>query len=193
MGREVCCSYSGYQGLRMKFIKTEIKDVLIVEQEKMPDHRGFFARTFCINEFAEKGIDFTIVQCSVSHNKKRGTLRGMHFQKKPHEEAKIVSCIKGRIYDVVVDLRSESTSYKRWVAVELNENNNRSLYIPKGCAHGFQTLSDDAVVYYQMNEFYHPESSAGIVYNDPSLQIDWPLEEKIISEKDLGLDALVIQ
>jgi dTDP-4-dehydrorhamnose 3,5-epimerase len=177
----------------MKFIEAEIKDVFIVEQEKLSDQRGFFARTFCINEFADVGIDFHIVQCSVSHNKKRGTLRGLHFQKKPHEEAKIVSCTKGRIYDVVVDLRPESASFKRWVAVELNEDNHRSLYIPKGCAHGFQTLTDDTVVYYQMNEFYHPESAAGIVYNDPSLQIDWPLGKKIVSEKDRGLDALANQ
>lgn len=174
----------------MKFIETEIKDVYIVEQEKLSDHRGFFARTFCTNEFADEGIDFTVVQCSVSYNKKRGTLRGLHFQKKPHEEAKIVSCIKGRIYDVAVDLRLGSTSCNRWVAVELNENNNRSLYIPKGCAHGFQTLTDDTTVYYQMNEFYHPESAAGILYNDPTLQINWPLEETIVSEKDRGLDAL---
>jgi dTDP-4-dehydrorhamnose 3,5-epimerase len=167
-----------------------IQGAHIIELEKLTDQRGFFARTFCKSEFDRFEIDFEIVQCSLSFNKKKGTLRGMHYQCAPHEEAKIVRCTKGGVWDVVVDLRPDSISYKKWVAIELNEDNARALFIPKGCAHGFQSLADNTTVYYQMNAYYHPESARGINALDPSLAIDWPIEDMTISEKDRKLPFL---
>lgn len=168
----------------MKFINTELDDTYIIESEKITDNRGFFTRTFCVKEFAQYGIEFHIEQCSMSFNKNKGTLRGLHYQCAPHEETKIVRCTKGSIYDVVVDLRPDSFSYKKWISIELNEKNNRAIYIPTGCAHGFQTLLEDTVVYYQMNEFYHPECARGVRYDDPSFGIEWPINKITISDKD---------
>jgi dTDP-4-dehydrorhamnose 3,5-epimerase len=168
----------------MKFINTELEDTYIIEPEKITDNRGFFARSFCVKEFAKSGIEFHIEQCSMSFNKNKGTLRGLHYQCAPHEEAKVVRCTKGSIYDVVADLRPESSSYKKWMSIELNEKNNKAIYIPAGCAHGFQTLLENTVVYYQMNEFYHPECARGIRYDDPSFGIEWPINKITISDKD---------
>ena len=152
--------------------------------EPIADDRGFFARTFCKREFEARGLETNFVQCSISYNKKRGTLRGMHYQFSPYEETKIVSCIKGSIYDVVLDLRSDSDTFREWVAVELNDRNHSFLYIPKGCAHGFQTMEDDTEVYYQISEFYHPESARGVRWNDSAFGIEWPIQVANVSARD---------
>jgi dTDP-4-dehydrorhamnose 3,5-epimerase len=169
----------------MIFTETKIKGVYIIEPELLTDERGFFARSFCKDEFRNHGLETNIVQCNISYNKNKGTLRGMHYQAPPFEEAKVVSCAKGSIYDVVVDLRRDSSTYCQWVATCLSEKNFKMLYIPKGCAHGFQTLEDNTMVYYQMMEFFHPECASGVRWDDQKFKIDWPLSNKrIISEKD---------
>jgi dTDP-4-dehydrorhamnose 3,5-epimerase len=168
----------------MIFTETQIKGVYIIEPDLLTDERGFFARSFCKEEFRKHGLETDIVQCNISYNKTKGTLRGMHYQVPPFEEAKIVSCTKGSIYDVVLDLRPDSRTYCQWVANELNNDNYTLLYIPRGCAHGFQTLKNNAVVYYQMNEFFNPEYARGVRYNDPFFRIQWPIDERIISKKD---------
>jgi len=158
--------------------------VYVIEPELITDERGFFARSFCKDEFRNHGLGTDIVQCNISYNQKRGTLRGMHYQAPPFEEAKVVSCTKGSIYDVVVDLRTDSPTYRQWHAEELSAESCRMLYITKGCAHGFQTLEDDCVVYYQMGECYHPECARGLRWNDPAIGIVWPIPVLNISEKD---------
>jgi dTDP-4-dehydrorhamnose 3,5-epimerase len=168
----------------MIFSETKIKGTFIIEPELLIDERGFFARSFCTEDFDKQGLDSSIVQCNISCNNKKGTLRGMHYQISPHEEAKIVSCTEGAIFDVVLDLRKESRTYCRWIAVELTDDNLKMLYIPKGCAHGFQTLKDQTRVFYQMTNFFHPESARGVKWNDPLFGIQWPAGRKIISEKD---------
>ena len=174
----------------MKFIETPLKGAFIIEPEPVRDQRGFFSRTWCKHEFAEHELAFEIVQCSISYNVKKGTLRGMHYQSLPHEEAKLVSCIRGSIYDVIVDLRPDSSTYIKWFSLELNETNRRFIYIPKGFAHGFQSLEDNTEVFYQISEFYNPNSSKGILWNDASLQINWPLSISEISDKDLSYKQL---
>ncbi|PKL65046.1 MAG: dTDP-4-dehydrorhamnose 3,5-epimerase [Methanomicrobiales archaeon HGW-Methanomicrobiales-3] len=169
----------------MIFTETKIKGVFVIEPELLPDERGFFARSFCKDEFRNHGLETDIVQCNISYNKKKGTLRGMHYQAPPFEEAKIVSCIKGSIYDVVLDLRRDSATCCQWVATELSETNFKMVYIPKGCAHGFQTIEDDTMVYYQMTEFYHPECTSGVRWDDPAFMITWPMpDDATISNKD---------
>lgn len=151
------------------------------------DERGFFARTFCQEEFEAHGLNPRLVQCNISFNKKRGTLRGMHYQVAPHEEAKVVSCTKGAIYDVIIDLRRGPATYRQWLAVELTADDHKMLYIPEGVAHGFQTLENNTVVFYQMSEFYHPESTRGVRWNDPLVGIIWPAARtRVISRKDQG-------
>jgi dTDP-4-dehydrorhamnose 3,5-epimerase len=176
----------------MIFTETKIKGIYIIDPEPFTDERGFFARSFCKEEFQKHGLETDIVQCNISYNKKRGTLRGMHYQVPPFEEAKIVSCTNGSIYDVVLDLRRDSATYCQWVAVELSADNYRMVFIPKGCAHGFQTLVDNTVVYYQMTEVFHPESASGVRWNDPVFGIQWVLDETIISEKDKNLSDFCI-
>ena len=168
----------------MIFTETKIKGVYIIEPELLTDERGFFARSFCKEEFQKHGLETDIVQCNISYNKKKGTLRGMHYQIPPFEEAKIVSCTKGSIYDVVVDLRRDSPTYRYWHAEKLSADSYRMLYIPKGCAHGFQTLEDDTRVYYQMTEFFHPDCARGVRWDDPAIKIDWPISGIIVSKKD---------
>lgn len=168
----------------MKFIPTELKGAHLIELERLEDERGFFARTFCRDEFAAHRLRSTFTQCNVSFNAQRGTLRGMHYQAKPHEEAKLVRCTRGAIYDVIVDLRKGSPTYKRWTAVELTADNGRMLYVPEGFAHGFQTLEDNSEVFYQMSEMYHPESARGLRWNDVAFAIRWPLPRPILSERD---------
>ena len=168
----------------MIFTGTQIKGVYIIEPEILTDERGFFARSFCKEEFRKHGLETDIVQCNISYNKKKGTLRGMHYQIPPFEEAKIVSCTKGSIYDVVVDLRRDSPTYRYWHAEKLSADSYRMLYIPKGCAHGFQTLEDDTRVYYQMTEFFHPDCARGVRWDDPAIKIDWPISGIIVSKKD---------
>lgn len=168
----------------MKFIESPLKDAFIIEAEPIEDERGMFARSWCQREFFDHGLNPKIVQCSISFNKKRGTLRGMHYQIKPFEEAKLVRCTMGSIYDVIIDLRTNSPTFKQWFAVQLSETNRRMLYVPEGLAHGFQTLEDNTEVFYQMSEYYSPGYSRGVRWNDPSFSIQWPEDNRIISEKD---------
>jgi len=168
----------------MIFTETRLKGVFIVEMEKLEDERGFFARTFCQKEFKAHGLTPKVVQCNISFNKRRGTLRGMHYQVAPHEEAKLVRCTRGAIYDVVIDLNPQSPTFKQWIGAELTEENRRLFYVPRGFAHGFQTLEDSTEVFYQMSEFYHPECVRGVRWNDPAFGIDWPHCERIISARD---------
>lgn len=168
----------------MKFIETPIKGAYVIEIEPIEDERGLFARSWCQKEFEAHGLNSKLVQCNISFNIKKGTLRGMHYQTKPFEEAKLVRCTRGSIYDVIIDLRPNMPSFRKWFAVELTDANRKSLYIPEGLAHGFQTLKDNAEVFYQMSEYYASEYSKGIRWNDPHFSIQWPPREKIISQKD---------
>lgn len=169
----------------MKFYETPLKGAYIIELDMIHDERGFFARTWCNKEIEEHSLIPCVAQCSISYNEKKGTLRGMHFQAAPYEEVKIVRCTKGAIYDVIIDLRPKSCSFMRWYAVELRSDNYKEIYIPKGFAHGFQTLEDNTEVYYQISEFYHPECSRGLRWDDENINIVWPEEEnRIISKKD---------
>jgi dTDP-4-dehydrorhamnose 3,5-epimerase len=170
----------------MIFKETRLKGAYIIEIEALEDERGFFARSFCQKEFEEHGLNPCIVQCSISYNKERGTLRGMHYQVAPYEEAKLVSCVRGAIYDVIIDLRPSSPTCSQWLAAELSSENNNMIYIPKGFAHGFQTLKDDTVVFYQMSEFYHPECARGVRWDAPVFGVKWPLHNPILSERDLA-------
>ena len=174
----------------MRFQPLSLDGVFIVEPELRMDPRGFFARTFCQDEFASHGLDSNFVQCNVSWNAQRGTLRGLHFQKPPSREGKLVRCSAGVIWDVAVDLRPQSTSYRRWVALELSAENRRALYIPPGFAHGFQTLSDGAEVFYQMSDMYASELADGLRWNDPALAIDWPIPDPILSDRDAAWPLL---
>lgn len=184
MGRQIRRSHSRDQGAGLKFIATPLEGLFVLENESVGDQRGFFARTFCVHEFAARGLDTTIAQCNLSFNEKSGTLRGLHYQMEPYAEAKLVRCISGAIYDVAVDLRSGSATYLKWFSVELSATNRLALFIPRGFAHGFQTLVDHSEIFYMMSEFYHPDSGRGVRWNDPALAIDWPLPNPIMSEKD---------
>jgi dTDP-4-dehydrorhamnose 3,5-epimerase len=168
----------------VKFSPTALAGACIIDIEPVPDERGFFARSWCREEFAKHGLNPDLAQCSISFNKIRGTLRGMHYQAKPHEETKVVRCTRGAIYDVIVDLRPESSTFRKWIAVELSADNRRMLYIPVGFAHGFQSLVDDTEVFYQISTYYRPESARGARWNDPVFAIEWPVTERIISDKD---------
>lgn len=168
----------------MKFTKTEFDGLLIIEPEKRSDERGFFARTWCLNEFTEQGLVSNLAQSSISFNVKKGTLRGMHYQIEPYSETKVVRCTMGAIFDVVIDLRTDSATYLKWLGVELSAENHLSLYIPVGFAHGFQTLIDSTEVYYMISEFYHPECTRGLRWDDPAIGIKWPSKPVVILEKD---------
>lgn len=171
----------------MKFAETAIAGVLVIDAERFEDERGFFARSFCAAEFAARGLDTRVSQCSVSYNRRRATLRGMHFQTAPYAENKLVRCTAGAIYDVALDLRPASPTFLRWAAVELTATNRQALYIPQGCAHGFQALAADSELLYQISVPYHPGSSRGVRWNDPALAIDWPLPDPIVSDRDRWL------
>lgn len=168
----------------MNFTPLRLPGTFLVELDLLSDERGFFARSWCEQEFTAQGLNPHIMQCSISFNHKKGTLRGMHYQAEPHEEAKLVRCTQGAIYDVLLDLRSDSPTYCRWTAHELSAANRRMLYIPEGVAHGFQTLSDNAEVFYQISEFYHGDLSRGVRWNDPAFGITWPEDTRTISERD---------
>ena len=169
----------------MQFYPTMLRDVWIVHLEPARDSRGFFARTFCIDEFAAHGLETSYAQHSISFSAHRGTLRGMHYQREPHSEAKLVRCVKGAIWDVIIDIRLGLPTYHRWQGFELSSMNGCQLYIPKGFAHGFQTLSNDVEVNYLISEPYAPQSAHGIRHDDPAFGINWPLAVTEISEKDL--------
>jgi dTDP-4-dehydrorhamnose 3,5-epimerase len=168
----------------MIFHKTKLGQVFEINLELNSDERGLFARSWCQNEFESQGLNPRVVQCNVSFNLRKGTLRGIHYQDAPCQEAKLVRCTKGAIYDVVVDLRPQSTTFKDWIAVVLTAEKRNMLYVPEGCAHGFLTLEDETEVFYQMSEFYHAELSRGIRWDDPTFQIDWPGKVEVISERD---------
>ena len=168
----------------MKFLPTPLTGAYLIELELREDERGFFARSFCQNEFKAHGLDPVLAQCNVSFNSKRGTLRGLHYQAEPHAEAKLVRCTRGAIWDVIVDLRKNSPTVRQWHSAELTAENRRAIYIPAGFAHGFQTLADDTEVLYQMSEFYHPESARGVRWDDRTLAIRWPIKDAVISPRD---------
>jgi dTDP-4-dehydrorhamnose 3,5-epimerase len=171
----------------MVFKETKLRGVYIIDVEPIDDERGHFARTYCEREFKKRGLTPCAAQCNTSFNRKRGTLRGIHFQAEPHSEAKLVTCLTGAIYDVIIDLRPQSPTFREWLGLELSARRPRSaLYIPKNFAHGFQTLADDTEVLYQMSEFYQPESARGVRWNDPAFNINWPEAQRIISDKDLS-------
>jgi dTDP-4-dehydrorhamnose 3,5-epimerase len=171
-------------GSVMTFVETKLPGVFEIRLEPKPDERGFFARTWCQREFEAHGLNSSLVQCSVSFNGRKGTLRGIHYQIAPHEETKLVRCTRGAMYDVVVDLRPQSPTFKDWIAVVLTAENRKMVYVPKGCAHGFLTLKDDSEVFYQMSEFYNAESARGVRWDDPAFQIAWPEKVALISERD---------
>jgi dTDP-4-dehydrorhamnose 3,5-epimerase len=173
----------------MRFVETAIHGVVVVELEEHVDERGSFARTWCRDEMADAGLASELAQCSLSRNRLAGTLRGLHFQRPPHEEAKLVRCTRGAIFDVAVDLRADSPTRGEWVGVRLDPETGRALYVPEGCAHGFQTFVDDTDVAYMISTPYAPESAAGVRWDDPVLAIEWPAVagERTISERDRAL------
>ena len=174
----------------MKFLPTPLAGAYLIELEQLADERGFFARSFCQNEFKAHGLDPIVAQCNVSFSRKRGTLRGLHYQAEPHAEAKLVRCTRGAVWDVIVDFRKGSPTWRKWHAVELTAENRRALYIPAGFAHGFQTLEDDSEVLYQMSDFYHPESARGVRWDDRTLAIRWPIKDAVISPRDRAFPTL---
>lgn len=178
----------------MKFTPTALPGAWIVEPECHEDERGAFARTWCAREFEAHGLNPRLVQCNISWNRVRGILRGMHYQREPHGEAKLVRCTHGAIYDVLIDLRPESPAYCRWFGLELSRANRTMLYIPTGMAHGFQTLTDDSEVFYQMSEFHAPESAAGVRWDDPAFGVSWPhCECRRLSARDASWPDFVPQ
>lgn len=168
----------------MIFTETPLAGAFTIDIEPIEDERGFFARTWAPEEFEQRGLDPTLVQCNLSWNKRKGTLRGMHFQRAPFEEVKIVRCARGALLDVVIDLRRDSPTFCQWTAVTLDADSRRMLYVPKGFAHGYQTLTDDVEVYYHVSARYEPNHSTGVRWNDPVFGIAWPLTPTVISEKD---------
>jgi dTDP-4-dehydrorhamnose 3,5-epimerase len=168
----------------VKFTAAPIAGAFVVDIERMDDGRGFFARTFCRDEFAARGLRSSFVQCNLSSNPRKGTLRGMHLQAKPHEEAKLVCCTRGAVYDVIVDLRRESPTFRQWAAFELSAQNRRMLYVPEGLAHGFQALEDYTDLFYLMSESYQEDLARGVRWNDPAFAIRWPLSAPILSQRD---------
>jgi len=171
------------------FVETKLKGAYIIEPERIGDERGFFSRTWCKREFQTHGLNPHLIQCNISFNRKKGTLRGMHYQVHPHEEAKLVRCTIGSIYDVIIDLRSDSKTYMQWIAVELTSANRKMIYVPEGFAHGFQTLTDNTEVFYQMSEFYAPESARGVRWDDPQFNIVWPDDKRQISIRDQSFEG----
>jgi dTDP-4-dehydrorhamnose 3,5-epimerase len=168
----------------VRFTETDVAGTFLIELEPIADRRGWFARSFCTREFAEHGLDPVVAQCNVSFNALAGTLRGMHFQAEPDGEAKLVRCTRGAIYDVVVDLRPDSPSHRRWVGFELTPENGRMMYAPVGTAHGFVTLVDASEVHYQMSHPYAPGAARGVRFDDPAFGIEWPVAATIVSERD---------
>jgi dTDP-4-dehydrorhamnose 3,5-epimerase len=168
----------------MIFTETKLRGAFVIDIERREDSRGFFARVFCQHEFAAYGLKPNVAQANVANNRKKGTLRGMHFQFPPAAETKLVRCTRGAILDIIVDLRPESPTYLQHVAVELTEENCRALYVPERFAHGYQVLRDDTETSYQVGEFYTPGSEGGLLYNDPRLGLQWPLPVSVISDKD---------
>lgn len=176
----------------MIFSETKLDGAYILDLEKYEDERGFFARAFCQEEFEEHDLNPVVAQTNISLSKHKGTLRGMHYQVAPHQEAKLVRCTAGALYDVIIDLRPDSSTYTEWVGVELTRENHRMLYVPEGFAHGFITLADDTEVTYQVSEFYAPGAERGVRYDDPAFDIEWPIPVEVISEKDKHWDDFAV-
>lgn len=176
----------------MKFIPTKIEGAFIIEPTRLEDERGFFARTWSPEDFAERGLNPKLAQCSLSFNKRKGTLRGMHYQIAPHEEAKLVRCTMGSIYDVIVDLRHDATTFKQWIAVELTAENRLMLYVPEGLAHGYQTLEANSEVLYQISEAYVPDCARGVRWDDPAFGIEWPPDERTIIARDKAYSDFLV-
>ncbi len=168
----------------MRFTSTAVQGSYIVDLEPATDERGFFARVFCVDEFAAMGLETTVAQSSLSVSHTRGTLRGLHWQRHPHAEAKLVRCVRGALFDVVADVRPGSPTYGRWAGVELSAENRRALYLPPGTAHGFQTLADNTEILYQMSVPYHPDSQTGARFDDPFFGIEWPMEPTVVHPRD---------
>jgi dTDP-4-dehydrorhamnose 3,5-epimerase len=168
----------------MTFHQTKIQGVFEIQIEPRHDERGFFARAWCQKEFGSHGLNASLVQCSISFNTRKGTLRGVHYQADPHPEAKVVRCTHGALFDVVLDLRRDSPTFREWIGVILTAENRKMIYVPEGCAHGFLTFEDATEVFYQMSDFYRPESACGVRWDDPAFGIAWPEKVEIISERD---------
>jgi dTDP-4-dehydrorhamnose 3,5-epimerase len=169
----------------MIFSETALLGAYLIDLERIEDSRGFFARSWDELEFAQHDLETRIAQCNTSYNERKGTLRGMHFQRAPHEEVKLIRCLRGALYDVIIDLRADSPTFKRWIGVELSGDNRRMLYVPRGFGHGFQTLADDTETFYMVSDFYTPGAESGVRWDDPAFGIEWPLGEPTeISEKD---------
>ncbi len=176
----------------MQFYETKLKGAFIIEPEIIQDDRGFFARSWCRKEFDNYGINSDLVQCNISFNNKKGTLRGMHYQTFPHGEAKLIRCTAGSIYDVIIDLRPDSETYKKWFGTELSKENHKMIYVPEECAHGFLTLEDNTEVFYQMSEYFHSDYAVGVRWNDPVFSIDWPDEVQVISDRDRDYPDVIL-
>jgi dTDP-4-dehydrorhamnose 3,5-epimerase len=176
----------------MIFTETRLKDAFIIEIEKREDERGFFARAWCKKEFEAHGLHLDLVQANLVFSNRRGTLRGMHYQVAPYGEAKLMRCIRGAIYDVIIDLRPESPTYKQWLGVELTADNHKMLYVPEYCAHGYQTLVDNTETFYPVSQFYSPGFERGMRWNDPAFGIEWPLNIQVISDKDANWPDCVV-
>jgi dTDP-4-dehydrorhamnose 3,5-epimerase len=168
----------------MIFTETNLDGAYVIEIQQLEDARGFFARSWCKNEFEMHGLTSRLMQSNISFSKKKGTLRGMHYQIAPSQESKLVRCTKGAIYDVIIDLRPNSPTYKQWLGTELTAENYKMLYVPEDFAHGFQTLENDTEVVYQVSQFYSPQSERGVRYNDPAFGIKWPVDVQVITDKD---------
>ena len=169
----------------MLFHQTKLEGSYIIELEELRDGRGFFARSWCKKEFEGHRLNTCIVQTNIGFSEKKGTLRGLHYQKAPHEEVKLVRCTRGAMYDAIIDLRPDSRTYLQWISVELTDSNHKMLYVPEGFAQGYLTLSDNTEMCYQTSQFYAPQSARGVRFSDPVFKIDWPIPIKIISEADM--------
>lgn len=174
----------------MRFEPTPIPGAFAIELERIGDDRGFFARSYCRDEFLRHGLNPDLAQCNISFNERRGTLRGMHYQRPPHAEVKLVRCTAGAIRDVIIDLRRESPAFRRWFGIELSAANRRQLYVPEGCAHGFVTLEPATEVFYQMSHPHHPESACGVRWDDPAIGVTWPCAPLCISGRDKSFPLL---
>ena len=176
----------------MKFTQTKIPGAYLIEIEPHPDERGFFARSFCADEFQQHGLNTNFVQCNVSFTSQLGTIRGMHYQVSPDTETKLVRCTRGSIYDVILDLRPESPTFQQWTAAELTADNHQMFYIPSGCAHGLQTLENNTEVFYQMSGVYSTDAARGVRWNDPAFGIEMPLAMSIINDRDRSYPNFVL-
>ena len=184
MGRTLRRADPERAGPGVIFTETALRGAFVLDVEPHRDERGFFARAWCARELAEHGLETRIAQCDLSRTVRRGTVRGLHYQQAPHAQVKVVRCIAGAVWDVIVDLRPDSATYTRHVGIELSAENHRALYVPAGFAHGFQTLTDDVELFYQMSDYYVPDAGAGVRWNDPAFAIAWPIGDPFMNDRD---------